>query len=76
VDTAKRDEQKDWQLHTVAQIRTRDGSLRFDFVLVTAGREGADHIMVQLQPDPPFSMLSLAVDKGRAKLLIITRLRG
>jgi hypothetical protein len=76
VDTAKRDQQTNGSC--IAEIRTQDASQGLDFVLVTAGRERTDHIMIQLQPDPLFSMQPFAMDEGRARLynlLIVARLR-
>jgi len=48
----------------IVEIRTQDASQGLDLVLVTAGWERADHIVVQLQPDLPLPTPSLAVYQG------------
>ena len=60
VDTAIQDQQKND--NCIVEVQTENTSHGLDFVLVTAGRERADHIVVQLQPDPPFSMQSFAMN--------------
>ena len=60
VDTANQDQQKNDSC--IVAIQTQNTSQGLDFVLVTAGRERADHIVIQLQPDPPFSMQSFAMN--------------
>ena len=76
MDTAKRDQQTYGSC--ITEIRTQYASQGLDFVFVTAGRERANHIMIQLQPDPLFSVHPFVMDEGRAglyNLFIVARLR-